>query len=85
MFQQLSWSDFAALVTKTKSHVKKDTILGTSFQYVEINRKKKLFLINTYTNGFQIFDVDDPSDAKEVISIIEDRPIKFVKVRTCYS
>lgn len=58
--------------------------MGTSFQCVEINRKKKLFLTNTYTNGFQVFDVDDPNDAKEVISIIEDRPIKFVKVRILY-
>lgn len=61
----------------------KDPVLKTSFEYVKVKNQKSLFLINIYSYGFQIINIDDPQKPKELISTKQDQ-IKFIKVTRIY-
>lgn len=61
----------------------KDPVLKTSFEYVKVKNQKSLFLINLYSYGFQILNIDDLRKPKELISTKQDQ-IKFIKVRKIF-
>jgi WD40 repeat protein len=66
----------------------KDVTLYSNFQFVDLSpptaplfaRERRLFLSIGYSNGFQVFDVSDPSHIKEIVSIRDEKPVKIVKV-----
>eukprot|EP01103_Thecamoeba_quadrilineata_P019493 TRINITY_DN7917_c0_g1_i1.p1 TRINITY_DN7917_c0_g1~~TRINITY_DN7917_c0_g1_i1.p1 ORF type:complete len:932 (+),score=124.36 TRINITY_DN7917_c0_g1_i1:2-2797(+) len=73
----MKWSS-----SSTSSETEK--IIWGSFDYLETGQEKRLCLILVYTVGFQIWDLEDSTNFREIASRREEsvKSVKFLKVPT---
>jgi hypothetical protein len=90
--KQIPWSEVTSYFQPQNNdsqyniNQNQDVVIWTNFVSVEIHEKnalsvhKKLYLILTYMNGFQVFDINNEPKGVHEIASVREGPIRFATV-----